>query len=97
MQTLKELMNTPRNQYAAPLGTNHVALQQQLSKMKAEIRHLQQIKRPNTYPAPPENYRSFRNTDGSIICRRCNRVGHFARAYKANLAHPRAPTHYQNP
>ena len=96
MQTLKESMNTPRNQYAAPLATNPVAFQQQLSKMKAEIRHLQQMKCPNTYPVPPGNYRSFRTTDGSIICRLCNRVGNFARACKANLTHPRAPTRYQN-
>ena len=40
MQILMESMNTPKHQYTVPLDTNSVALQQQLSKMKAEIRHL---------------------------------------------------------
>ena len=39
MEILKESMNKPQHQYAAPLDTNSAALQQQLSKMKAEIRH----------------------------------------------------------
>ena len=46
MQTLKESMNTPRNQYTAPLDSNPEPLQQQLSKMKAEIRQLQQMRCP---------------------------------------------------
>ena len=64
MQTLKESMNTPQNQYAATLDTNPVTLQQQLSRMKAEIRQLQQMNCPNTYPAPTGNYRSSRTADG---------------------------------
>ena len=56
MQTLKESMNAPQNQYADSLDTNTDALQQQLSKIKAEIKHLQQMKYRNTYPASPENY-----------------------------------------
>ena len=59
IQSLKDGINTPHTQYAAPLDTSPVALQQQLSKMKKDIKHLQQIKRPNTYPASPRNYRSF--------------------------------------
>ena len=31
-----------------------------------------------------------------MICRRCNQVGHCARACPGNLPPPRAPTHYQN-
>ena len=69
IQSLKEAINTPHTQYAAPLDTNPVALQQQLSKMKEDIKHLQLMKRPNVYPAPPGNYRSFRTTDGLVICR----------------------------
>ena len=41
-----------KNQYDAPLDTNPVALQQQLSKMKAGIEQLQQARRPNSYPYP---------------------------------------------
>ena len=40
IQFLKEAMTTPQNQYAAPLYTNPVTLQQQLSIMKAEIKQL---------------------------------------------------------
>ena len=54
------------------------------------------MKSPNVYPTPPGNYRSFRTTDGLVICRRCNQVGHCARACPGNLPPPRAPTHYQN-
>ena len=83
-------------QYAAPLDINPVALQQQLSKMKEDIKHLQQMKRPNVYPTPPGHYRSFQTADGLEICRRCIQVGHFARTCSGNLPPPRAPTHYQN-
>ena len=96
MQILKKSMNTPQHQHAAPLDTNLVALQQQLSKMKAKIRHLQQMKRFNVYPTPPGNYRSFRTTDGLVICRQCNRAAHLARVWKANFTPLRVPTHYQN-
>ena len=34
--------------------------------------------------------------DGLVICQQCDRVGHFARAWPANLPLPRAPTRYQN-
>ena len=54
------------------------------------------MKRPNGYPTPPGNYRSFWTTDGLVICRQCNQVGHFARPCPGNLPPPRAPTHYQN-
>ena len=57
---------------------------------------LQQIKRPNVYLAPPGNYRSFRTTDGLVICRRCNQVEYFARACPGNLPPPKAPLRYQN-
>ena len=77
IQLLKESMNTPHHQYAVPLQTNPVTLQQQLSKMKEDIKHLQQMKCPNVYPIPPGNYRSFQTADGLVICRRCNQVGHF--------------------
>ena len=87
IQSLKEAIN----QYINP-----VDLQQQLSKMKEDIKHLQQMKRPNVYPDPPGNYRSFRTTDGLVICRRCNQVGHFARSCPGNLPPSTAPTHYQN-
>ena len=96
IQSLKGAINTPHTQYAAPLDTNPVTLQQQLSKMKEDIKHLQQIKRPNVYPTLPGNYRSFRTTDGLVICRRCNQVGHFAHACPGNLPPPRAPTCFQN-
>ena len=86
----------PYTQYAATLETNAVTLQQQLSKMKEDIKHLQQMKRLNVYPTPPGYYRSFRTTDGLVICRRCNQVGHFACVCPGNLPPPRAPTHYQN-
>ena len=89
-------MNILHHQYAAPLHTNPIILQKQLSKMKEDTKHLQQTKRPNVYPIPPGNYRSFRTANGLVICRRCNRVGHFVRACPANLSPPRAPTRYQN-
>ena len=89
-------MNILHHQYAAPLHTNPIILQKQLSKMKEDTKHLQQTKRPNVYPIPPGNYRSFRTADGLVICRRCNCVGHFVRACPANLSPPRAPTRYQN-
>ena len=72
IQSLKEAINTPHTQYAASLNTSPVALQQQLSKIKEDIKHLQQMTRPNTYPASPGTYRSFQTTDGLVICRRCN-------------------------
>ena len=59
IQSLKEAINTPHSQYAAPLDTSPVALQQQLSQMKEDIKHLQQMTRPNTYPASTANYRNF--------------------------------------
>ena len=96
IQSLKEAISTAHTQCAALLDTIPVALQQQLSKMKEDINHLQQMTRPNTYPALPENYRNCRTTDGLVICRRCNQVRHFARACPENLPPPRAPTHYQN-
>ena len=77
------------------LNTNPVTLQLQLSKNKTEIRHLQQIKCLNAY-STRGNYRNFRTPDGLVICRRCNHVGHFARAWKENLTSPKAPPHYQN-
>ena len=52
MQSLKEAINTPHTQYAAPLDTNPVVLRQKLSKMKEDIKHLQQMKRPNVLPVP---------------------------------------------
>ena len=79
IRTLKESVNTPHTQYAALLDTNPVALQQQLSKMKEDIKQLQQTKCSNAYPTPPGNCRSFCTTDGLVICRRCHQVGHFAR------------------
>ena len=96
MQILKESMTTPQHQYVAPLDTNPATLQQQLSKMKPEIRHLKHMKRRNAYPTIPGNYRNFGTTDGLVICRRCNRVGHFARACKTNLTPTNIPTHYQS-
>ena len=69
MQVLKESMNTPQHQYSAPLDTNPVALSQQLSKMKAEISDLKQMKRPIDYPNISGNYKNFRTTDGPIFCR----------------------------
>ena len=69
IQSLKEAINTPHTQCAAPLHTIPVALQQQLSKMKEYIKHLQQMTRPNTYPASPGNHRNFRTADGLVICR----------------------------
>ena len=68
MQILKESVNTPHTQYAPPLDTNPVALQQQLCKMKEDIKQLQQTKCSNAYPTPPGNYRSFRTTNGLVIC-----------------------------
>ena len=96
MQVLKESMTTPQQQYPAPLGTNPVALSQQLSKMKAEVSDLQQMKRPIDYPNISGNYKNFRTTDGQIFFRWCNRVGHFASTYPANLTPKKVPTHYQN-
>ena len=64
--------------------------------MKEDIKHLQQMKWCNVYLTPPGHYRSFRTTDGLVICRRYNQVGYFARAWPANLPPPRAPTRYQN-
>ena len=95
-QFFKKSMNTPHHQYAAPLHTNPVTFQQQLSKMKKDIKHLQQTKRPNVYPIPPGNHRSFRSADGLVICQWCNQVVHFARTCPANLPTPRTPTRYQN-
>ena len=96
IQSLKNAINTPHTQYPAPLDTNPATLQQQLSKMKENIKHLQQMKRPNVYLTLPGNYRSFCTTDGLVICRRCNQVGHFACICQGNLPPPRSPTHYQN-
>ena len=96
MQSLKDAINTPHTQYPAPLDTNPATLQKQLSKMKENINHLQQMKRPNVYLTLPGNYRSFCTTDGLVICWRCNQVGHFACACQGNLPPPRAATHYQN-
>ena len=59
IQSLKEAINTRHTQYAASLDTSPVDLQQELSKMKEDIKHLQQMTRPNTYPASPGNYRNF--------------------------------------
>ena len=58
-KSLKEAINTPYTQYAAPLNTSPVSLQQQLSKMKEHIKNLQQMKHPNVYPTPPGLQRSF--------------------------------------
>ena len=96
IQNLKDAINTPHTQYAAPLNTNPVSLQQQLSKMKEDIKHLQHMKRPNVYPTPPGNYRRFRTIDGLVICCLCNQVGCFAPVCPENLPPPRAPTQYQN-
>ena len=96
IQSLKNAINTPHTQYPEPLDTNPATLQQQLSKMKENIKHLQQMKRPNVYLTLPGNYRSFCTTDGLVICRRCNQVGHFACICQGNLPPPRSPTHYQN-
>ena len=64
--------------------------------MKEDIKHLQQMTGPNTYPASPGNYRNFETADGLVICRRCNQVGHFTRTCPGNLPPPKTPTHYQN-
>ena len=53
----------------------------------------QPCQHPNVYPTPPGNYRSFRTSDGLVICRRCNQVGHCASACSGNLPPRRAPTH----
>ena len=100
IQSPKDAINTPPTQYAAPLDNSPTTLQQQLSTMKADIKHLQQMKRSNVY-TPLGNYRSFRTTDGlvicrQVICRQCNQVGHFARACPGNLPPPTASKHYQN-
>ena len=67
IQSLKEAINIPHTQYAAPLDTIPAALQQQLSKMKEDIKHLQQMTHTNTYPTSPGNYRNFRTSDGLVI------------------------------
>ena len=89
-------VNTPQHQYAPHLDTNSVSLQHQFSEMKAEIRQVKRMKHPNAYPTLPGNYRSFRTTEVLVICRRCNRVQHFAYISKANLMPPEVPTSYQN-
>ena len=68
IQSLKDAINTPHTQCSAPLNTDPVALQQHLSKMKEDIKYLQQMKRPNVYPTPPGNYRRFGTIDGLVIC-----------------------------
>ena len=55
------------------------------------------MKHPHAYPASPRNYKSFRTTDGLLICRWCNRFGDFARAWETNFTPPKAPTRQQNP
>ena len=50
----------------------------------------------NVVPVPPGNYRSFRTTDGLVICPWCNQFGSFARACWGNLPLPKAPLPYQN-
>ena len=102
----KEAMTTRHNQYAAPLDTNPVALQQQLSKSKSQIKQLQQDRRPDSYLNTPGTRRNFRTTDGQIICHRFSHVGHFARSCETNLTplktktgFPHAQSHaggYQN-
>ena len=64
---LKESITTPQNQYAAPSDSISVALQQQLSKARAEIKQLQQAKRHNSYPKTPETSRSFRTTVAKLF------------------------------
>ena len=96
IQSLKVSIDAPHIQYAVPLDTSPVALQQQLSNMKEDTKHLQQMTRPNNYPASPRNYRNFRTADGLVICRQCNQVGHFAHACLGNIPPPRTPTYYQN-
>ena len=59
--------------------------------MKAKIKHLQQMKHPNAYPASSRNYKSFRTTDGWLICRWCNRFGDFARAWETTSRLQRHP------
>ena len=54
------------------------------------------MKRPNVYPIPLGNFRSFWTTDDSVVSRWCNQVGHFARPCPGNLPSPKAPLRYQN-
>ena len=53
-------MNTPYHQYAAPLDTNPVTLQQQLHKMKEDIRHLQETNALMSTPLFLEITEAFR-------------------------------------
>ena len=85
IQSLKEAINTPHTQYTAPLDTNPVALQQQLSKIKEDINHLQQMKQPNAYPHSTWELQKLSNHRRFVT-----------RACKTNLPPPRPPTRYQN-
>ena len=75
IESFKDAINTPHTQYAAPLDTNPVALQQQLSKMKEDNKHLQQMKSPNVYPTPPGNYRNFWTTESLVIADDVSKLG----------------------
>ena len=65
MQSLKEAINTPPNQYAASLDTNPVALQQQLFKIKEDMKHLQQMK--HIYPTTHRSTHSLRTFPPSTV------------------------------
>ena len=96
---------TTPNRYAYSQGINDhsptlisysfrypVVLQQQLSKMKAEIRHLQQMKRPNYYPILVELTEAL----GPCMVKSFVDDVHFTYACPTNLTPTKVPTHYQN-
>lgn len=86
-----------QNQYAARLDTNPAALQQLLSKMRAEIKQLQQTRCPSSCPNAPETIKSFLTMDVQIICCCCNQFGHFAHLYKTNITPVKTNKYFPTP
>ena len=103
MQSISQLKDTlaQQNKPVAAYEEQNRAKSEQTNEsdirriIRQELRNIQgPSSRPNAFNARPNFDRGNRTTTGQVVCRRCGRVGHFARNCYAQGNDPRIPRNF---